>query len=246
MERVLYIVPGVGLSQEEQNRRKKILNTFTNGKFQVDVRAVRDGPASIESYYDEFLSVPPTVNLAREAEKEGYNAVIIGCFGDPGIEALREVLHIPVVGPGEASLYVAAMLGHRITIVSILKNIIEPLRTLTRKLGLIEKLASVRVIDKPVLSVGEDPEDTKRALIDAGRAAIQKDGADTLVLGCMSEAFLGFAEDMQKTLDVPVVNPVAVSVKLAELFLDARLSHSKRAYPVPPKKLILTSTKPSQ
>jgi len=243
LERVLYIVPGVGLSRDELNRRKQILNALAKNRLQVDVKAVKEGPLSIESYYDEFLSVPPTLQLAKEAEEEGYSATILGCFGDPGIEAMREVLQIPVIGPGESSLHTAAMLGQRFSILSILRNIIDPLRTMARKQGLTEKLVSVRVIDKPVLSVGEDVEATKRALLDAGRAAIQEDEADTLVLGCMSEAFLGFAEDLQKRLDVPVVNPVAVSVKMAELFLDAHLSHSKKAYPTPPRKTLPTPSR---
>jgi allantoin racemase len=239
-QRILYIVPGIGLPSDELDRRRKILNQFARPPYRIEIQAVKEGPASIESYYDEFMSVPDTIRLAKDAEREGYSAVILGCFGDPGIEALRETLHIPVAGPGETSVYVAAILGHSFSIITILRNIVHPLKALTRKLGLQDRLASIRVINKPVLSIGRETEDTRNALLEAGRLAVQEDGADTLVLGCMSEAFLGYAEDLQEMLDVPVVNPVGVSVKMTELLLDAKLTHSKKAYPSPPEKVLIT------
>jgi len=239
----MYLIPGVGLSKQELSRREKVLNTFAGKQFRIDVRAVTEGPAAIESYYDEYLSVPGSIRVAQEAERNGYSAVIMGCYGDPGIEALRESLDIPVVGPGEASLYTAAMLGHDISILSVLKNIIHPLKMLALKVGLQSRLVSVRVIDKPVLSVGVDVEGTKRALVRAGRAAIAEDGADTLVLGCMSEAFLGLANDLQRELKVPVVDPIGTSVKMTELILVNGLTHSKKAYPAPPRKESVTVPK---
>lgn len=224
------------MSEWELSRREKVLNSFATKQFSVDVRAISEGPAAIESYSDEYLSVPDSIRLAREAERSGYVAVILGCYGDPGIEALRESLEIPVVGPGETSLYTAAMLGHEISILTVLKNIVHPLKLLALKAGLQERLASVRVIGRPVLSVGADIEGTKRALLKVGRAAIEEDGADTLVLGCMSEAFLGLSAVLQKELTVPVVDPVGTSVKMAGLLLANGLTHSKRAYPPPPRR----------
>ena len=234
-KRILYLVPGVGLPINELERRRGILNSFAGNGFTIDIEAVREGPASIESYCDEYLCIPDSLRLAIEAEKRGYDAIIIGCFGDPGIEAMREALTIPVIGPGESSFYVASMLGYQFSVVSILKNIINPMRMMAKKLSLEDRLASVRVIDKPVLELGTDVEETKKALLREGKKAVEEDNADTLVLGCMSEAFLGFAEYMQEELGVPVVNPVGVSVKMAEMMIVNRLSHSKKAYMPPPK-----------
>jgi allantoin racemase len=241
--RILYLVPGVGLPPEELERRRQILNSFTSTGFMVDVEAVKEGPASIESYCDEYVCIPDTLRHAINAEKRGYDAIIIGCFGDPGIEAVREALRIPVIGPGETSFHIAAMLGYQFSVISILKNIVNPLKVLAKKLGLKEQLMSIRVINKPVLSLAENIEETKRALIIEGRKAVEEDDADTLILGCMSEAFLGFAEHMKEELGVPVVNPVGVSVKMAELMLMNRLSHSKKAYPFPPKTIYIKTSK---
>ncbi len=237
--RIMYLVPGVGLKHEELERRRRVLNSFASQGFSVDIAAVSSGPLSIESYCDEYVCVQPTLELALKTEQTGYDGIIIGCFGDPGIEAFRETLKIPVVGPGEASMHVASMLGYGFTIITILKNVVNPLKVLARKLSLEDKLVSVRVIDKPVLSLSENVENTKIRLLEEGEMAVKEDGADTLVLGCMSEAFLGLSEFLQEKLGVPVVNPVGVSVKTAELLVVNRLSHSKLAYPPPPKKLVV-------
>jgi allantoin racemase len=69
--------------------------------------------------------------------------------------------------------------------------------------------------------------------VEAGRAAIDQDGADVLILGCMSMAFL------QERLAVPVINPVVASLAMAEYVANNRLCHSKRAWPDPPKREFL-------
>ena len=64
---------------------------------------------------------------------------------------------------------------------------------------------------------------------------MEQDGADVLVLGCMSMAFLpGICEDLGRRVGVPVVNPVIAALKTAEALVAMKLSHSKAAWP-PPK-----------
>ncbi len=203
---------------------------------QVDVLAVTQGPLSIESYYDEFLAVPETLKLVVDVEKRGYQAAIIGCYGDPGIDAARELVTIPLVGPGESSMLVACSLAEKFSIVTILPNILPGLRKQARALGLETRLASVRSIGIPVLELRARFEEAKKAMIEEGRLALEKEGAHALVLGCMSEGFLGVAEQMSRSLGVPVVNPVKVSVKMAELLVESQLTHSPLTYMKPPPK----------
>jgi hypothetical protein len=76
-----------------------------------DVTSSAGRPDTIESLYDEALLAPWTVEMAVEAERRGFDAVITGCVGDPGVEAAREMVGIPVIGPGQAAFHAAAMLG---------------------------------------------------------------------------------------------------------------------------------------
>ena len=69
---------------------------------------------------------------------------------------------------------------------------------------------------------------------DAARVAVEQDGADVLVLGCMSMAFLpGICEELGRRVGVPVVNPVMAALKTAEALVSMRLAHSKAAWPAP-------------
>ena len=68
----------------------------------------------------------------------------------------------------------------------------------------------------------------------AARAAVEEDGADVVVLGCMSMAFLPcICEDLSERAGVPIVNPVVAALKTAEMVAGMGLAQSKAAYPVP-------------
>ena len=238
--KILYIVPG-SLSQselgaEELERRKKILQLHAQKETIVDITDIESGPRSIESSYEEYLSVPGTVERAIQAEKEGYDGLILGCFGDPGLNALREMVNIPVVGPGETAMHVASMLGRKFSIVTVFDSVVPSLERLAKVIGLDRRLASVRAVNIPVLELRHNIESTTARMTEASQRTIMKDSADVIVLGCMSMAFMEVSEMMKKVLGIPVVNPALVSLKVLEGLVQAGLSQSKRAYPFPPKK----------
>jgi allantoin racemase len=238
--KIVYVLPGpMGRTEAgrvELNRRLEILRSFAAPNTQVDIIDVDEGPASIESLYEEYLAIPNTVDLMVELERKGYDAAILGCYGDPGLDAIREVTEkMVVIGPGEAGVMAAAQCGYKFSIVTVTKSIIHPLHHLVEKAGVGKKLASVRAIETPVLEMASNKEQTVQKLIEEGRRAIEQDGADTLILGCMTMGFLNVAEQMSTELGVPVINPGLVSLKMAEALVGAGLSHSKKAYMTPPK-----------
>ncbi len=49
------------------------------------------GPASIESHYDEALSVPGVLDEIAKGERDGVDGYVLACFGDPGLDAAREL-----------------------------------------------------------------------------------------------------------------------------------------------------------
>jgi allantoin racemase len=238
--RIVYVVPGpmsrTKLGAEEVARRGRRLRAWAAAGVEVDIRDVPRGPASIESAYEEYLAVPATAEAMLAAEADGYDAAILGCFGDPGIDGLRELLtRMVVVAPGEAAAHLAAMLGESFGIITVTQSIVHPLRHLMARVGLAGRLAGVAVVETPVLELADDPAATLERVVAAGRALIERQGADTLVLGCMTMAFLGIAPQVESALGVPVVNPPLAALKLAEALVGAGLRHSKRAYPLPPK-----------
>jgi allantoin racemase len=91
--------------------------------------------------------------------------------------------------------------------------------------GLERRLASCPVLDLPVLDTVVDRERVVRRLVEVGRRAVEEDRAEVLVLGC---AGLGdLAPMVQQILGVPVIDPNASALKLAESLVDLGLAHSK-------------------
>lgn len=213
--------------------REAALQAFVSPGATVTARPHGKGPASIESLWEEYLSVPGLLEIVPELEREGFDAIVPGCFADPGVDAARELVAIPVLGPGATSMLVAANLGHRFSVVTVLENVVRPLENLARLTGIEAKLASVRQIGIPVLELNTDPEATFYRLLEVSRAVIEEDRADALVLGCGTLSFR--AAEAQAALGVPVINPLQVTLRMAELLVASGLSHSKRSYPVPPK-----------
>jgi len=231
MAKILYLVPGVGLSVEELERRQGIANSFlTQDKNEVIVEAVDDGPLSIESSIEEAMSIGGILKKLVEVQ-DRYDAVVLGCAGDPGLAPARELSRIPVIGPIEASFHVAAMLGEKFSMVTVLDSIVPAIWRVLREYGLEHKCASVRVIDYPVLEMHKDPQGVAKALLRESKNAVQHDGAASIVMGCMSMAFMLVDERVQGQLEAPIVNPAKVSVKSAEMLVALGLNQSRVTYP---------------
>jgi len=78
------------------------------------------GPASIESHYDEALSVPGLLSEIGKGERDGVHGYVVACFGDPGLDAARELARGPVIGIAEAAMHTASMLGRGFSVVTTL------------------------------------------------------------------------------------------------------------------------------
>jgi allantoin racemase len=219
------------------------LRALAHAGLAIDHTMLSEGPSSIESVFEEVLAAPPTVAEALKAEADGYDAVIVDCFGDPGVQAARELLtRIPVFGPGECSMHAAALLSQRFSIVTVTPSVVPMLHELAHRTGVAAKLASVRVIDIPVLAMHGDMAALQRAMGAQACAAVREDGADVIVLGCTG--FMGCAEVVQTALadaglaGVPVIDPVPITVNTAYAVCQSGLMHSKRGWRTPSRKPI--------
>jgi allantoin racemase len=211
---------------------------FASKGTEIDVEAIEYGTASIESAYDEMLDTPGIIKVAEKAQSQGFDGVITDCMADPALDAMREKLDIPVVGPGRVSMLYAADLAHRFSIVTVLENVVAILENRVMGLGLASKLASVRSVNIPVLELA-DVKKLTGALVAESIKAIEEDGAHAIVLGCTG--MLGVSGDLSDALkrkgyEVPVIYPVAVAVKYLETLVSLGLTQSKKTYMPPPEK----------
>jgi allantoin racemase len=239
---ILYQIPGdvsAGpLGSGELDRRLGLLRGWAAPGTSMEIADAPGGPFSIESAAEEAMCVAPTLAaLARRAAAP--DAVIVGCFGDPGLAALREALDCPVIGPFEASMHLGAQLGHRVGVVTVVDGVIPVLDHLARGMGETLNYAGAIAVNVNVLDLREHAATLADTIADAGRVLVRERGADVLVLGCMSMAFLGMAEAIGDRCGVPILNPARVALKTAETMAALGLRHSRRTYPRPAKPLRL-------
>ncbi len=236
--KLAYFLPGPlsrgPLGPEELARREAYLNRHAFEGTRVAVREARTGPSSIESSVEESLSVPGLIEAVPALSEEGFDGIIVGCFGDPGLAAARELSRIPIVGPGQASGHLAAQLGERFAVLTVVDEVVPAIRRQMRLHGLDRFVADVRAVDVPVLELREREDEVLATLEGEARRSISG-GADVLVLGCMTMGFLDVARALEARVGIPVVNPVLASLKLAESLVSIGLSASRRAYPAPRK-----------
>jgi allantoin racemase len=233
--KILVVIPNYGMSPETLKEREKMLKSMTtNMNTEFDVVCIDRGPETIEGYYDEVLAGPAILDKLKGVDKL-YDAVIIYCFSDPAVEAAREMLDIPVIGPGEASIHVAAMLGHKFSLITVLEELIPEEIERVYKMGFGHRLASVRAVNIPVADLRKDLTKTVEKVVEVAKKAVEEDGAQVIILTCLGFAGLGY--EIQKRLGVPVVDPAVVAVKMAELMVDMKVTHSRKFYLRPRKKV---------
>lgn len=231
MVAIAYLVPGVGLPEEEQQRRERVANTLVRGDVTV-VESDGPGPTSIESTVEEYWCVVGTLRKLWEVREE-YDAVVIGCFGDPGLRAARELVELPVVGPAEVTIHTAAQVGDRYGWLTILEETVPTSRELAHAYGLGEECAAVYSVDAPVESIDHDSGELVDRMIRTGRRAVEEADAEVLFPGCMSLAFMQVHDEIESALPVPFLDPATLALETAEMWARHGIAQSPATYPEP-------------
>jgi allantoin racemase len=192
------------------------------------------GPESIESHYDEALSVPGVLQAVQRGEREGADGYVIACFGDPGLDAAREVAAGPVIGIAEAAMQAASHLGRGFSIVTTLTRTIGQSAHLAERYGMQRFCRGIHACEIPVLDLDTDP-NARKIITEACREAIEADHSDAVVLGCAGMADM--CGEISAELGVPVVDGVSAATLTVQSLVTMGLRTSKRGeYATPPVK----------
>lgn len=195
----------------------------------------KGGTRNVDSAFGDYLSGSFMIRTCLDAVSvHAPDAVVLAGFGRVGIDALKEALAIPVVSISEASMAIACLLGHRFTTLTMLRQFIPYQQDLVRLYGFEAKCASVRAINVNVEECVTEREKTLRELKEQIRTIVAEDGAEVVILACAG--LCGYDVELSRLSGVPVLDPVAVGVKVAESLVGLGLSHSKlRKFAVPPQ-----------
>lgn len=228
--KIKVIMSDKAMSRETMDCREAMLKAALSQEAQVSVDCIKEGPDELDCNTDEAFAAADMVRQSIRAEQEGFDAIVIYCFSDVGLDAIRENVRIPVIGPGETSLAAAYLLCNRITVLTADSvNIPRTYRRLMRNGMARDKMVSVRALDIPIGEVRVHPEVTKEYLYRVCKQAVEEDHADGIILGCLSMA--GYGEELERQLPIKVIDPAFVAMAYAEMSVRLGLRHIPAVYP---------------
>jgi Asp/Glu/hydantoin racemase len=144
-------------------------------------------------------------------QRAGVRAVIVAAFGDPGADALRRRLAVPVVGIGEAAMREAAQHGRRFGIATTTPFLASSIEANVLRHGLGCSFTGVRFTGGDPRMLGLDPAALEAALEEAVWACVEADGAQAVVIGGgpLGQA----AQALSTRFAIPVIGPVPAACR---------------------------------
>ena len=195
----------------------------------VDVFGLSEGAAIADQYrYLETVDTQEILANGLRAEKEGYDAFLIGNIFEPGLHALREVLNIPILGLCESSIHLACLMGPGFSIVNVNPKFVRKVTENIAGAGLSGRLVSIehmQVERGAVLDTAFKDDSVRRMVVDQFTAAARRGiarGAEVVIpAGGIVMSILAKSE-VHAVDNAPVVNGVIGLLKVAEMAVQIR------------------------
>jgi allantoin racemase len=149
--------------------------------------------------------------LASDAAPDA-NAILVGCFGDPGLLAVREMSPIPVLGLAEAAMREAAVMGP-FAIVTGGRAWPAMLRRLAWSIGLLDAITDIIAVEKNGSELAADPVAAKALLARACTDSLRSAQTRSIIVG--GAALAGYAEALQSSIPVPLIDSVDCGIRAA-------------------------------
>jgi|LGVF01.1.fsa_nt_gb allantoin racemase len=230
MYKIKLVIPinhnGLNENVEKEISRLKIDN------LKIDVSNLKKGPKYIENRYEDFLSRDELIKEAINAEKEGYHGIYIDCFTEPGVEIIREIVDIPVVGAFAPALLTANLIATKYSIITISPDVVPIFEDYIRMIGQKTNIVSIKNVSLNVSDMMKIDMALKHLTIESERAI--EEGAEAIILGCTG--MLGVCEALKKNLrkrynkDIPVINPTLSGIMFLYSLIIQNLTQSCLRY----------------
>lgn len=202
------------------------LDDSSDKNTQIDIRGI----TPFDSYAHplvEFRCAREMICNAVQAEKEGYDAFIVGHFQDAGLYEARTVVDIPIIALGEATMLYSCQLGQRLGIVTINPRFIPWFHHQIAKYGLKERVTGVHSMTfEPgqILNAygSEEKAEAVKLLFEEQGIPLVKAGIDVIIPGGGIPMLL-FSKFNNHNIDMaPVINGIPITVKMAEMAVSLK------------------------
>jgi len=206
------------------NNVKKTIDGIKRSDMEVELRGCSDAiypESEVFYWYSHPQIVVDMIKEARKAEREGFDAVIIGCVGQVEAEyAIKEALDIPVIGVGEACFLLAQVLGTNFSILTYSRKSAAWCDRILREYKLEDRCVSTRIANVTLdeLFSGEHVKEIYEKMLCQAKKAVEEDRAEVIVSA--STGVAGLADYLRERLDAAIVDATEAGVKIAEMLID--------------------------
>ncbi len=227
MTRVAFVVgqyPGA-----ERQRRIDAAMAYASAEVEVGIITVAETPYVYGLTPAEIQLVAPAfIEAFRQAEREGYDAVVPLGTLDLGVDGGKSAVDIPVIGPTEAMLHIGALLGDRLGIIVYHRKLMPFTRAIVRRYGMEPWVVGFREtgFDLPDLAANHDA--AVESFVAQARSLIEKDGAEVILPMGISQCPVHMKPDwLMRELGVPVVEGIGAPIRLAATLVSLGLAQSR-------------------
>jgi allantoin racemase len=213
---------------EERLLREDVARSYSSADVEVGIVSVAARPFDGLTPAEIQAAAPIFHEAFRQAEREGYDAIVPLGMLDLGVEGGRSAVDIPVVAPLQAVLHVAAQVGERFGVVCYHASAIPRHRAQTRAYGMESFIAGRRTSGVYLQHIAANRDAMVESFLKAARALIEEDGADVIIPQGITQCPVQMKPQwLMRELGVPVVEGIGAPIKVAAMLASLGITQSR-------------------
>jgi len=230
MIRVAFVVGDY--PEEDRKRREDAALAYASEEVEVGIVSVGAAPYAGFTPAEAQLVAPYFHDAFIRAEQEGYDAVVPLGMLDLGVDGGRSLVDIPVVGPCEAAMHIAALVGDRFGVICYHASGVPRHRAQFRALGVEDRIAGIRCTGLLLRDMAAHHDQVVENFVKQARHLIDEEGADVIIPFGISQCPVHMKPDwLSRELGVPVVEGIGAPIRMAALMVKLGLKHSRIRWP---------------
>ena len=218
---------------EALQRRKTVVEASVSAGVEVGYMEIAGsgGGAAVTDLHRAMVA-PAAGRAALAAQKAGYDAIVAWGTLDLGVEEGRHLVDIPLIGPGRVAATIASTLCQRFVVIAYSEKQVIMFRKAIRGWGLEPWAVDFRTVDVLPLDIPDRAEEVRRTFVAEAQKSVRETGAElVLPLGFSIVPLTLKASDLARDIGVPVIDPLPITMRLAEALAASGFRNSRAAYP---------------
>lgn len=207
MKKILIINPNSSEKMTE-DIRKTAQQSETD--VQIEVIRMAASPVVLESFCDYTLAGREIITYLKENDVSAYDGILLACFGDPCLYALKENVSVPVIGIAEAAFSRALLTGYKFSVLAASEKAVPMMESMIDTYGLQGRNAGTLTLHTNIEEFLHDADKLKQKLLQAITEAKQKE-AETVIYGCAGMTMVSKTNLMEQT-GISIIDPIVSGI----------------------------------